>query len=107
MLNALRTGKPGAAEASFKASMAEKVNNALDSHKVVVASQIYSEDNAPETHTQAAARHDAISKDHQKKAKAAGAAGNHMGSSYHKQMADHHAALSQDHARYAHSAWDK
>ena len=41
MLNALRTGKPGAAETAFKASMAEKVNGALDSQKVVVASQIY------------------------------------------------------------------
>jgi len=108
MLNALRTGKPGAAEAAFKASMAEKVNGALDSQKVVVASQVYNEDNArPETHSQAAARHDAISKDHRAKAKSAAAAGSHMSASHHNQMADHHAALSQDHARSAYPAWDK
>ena len=41
MIDALRAGKPADAQAAFAAEMREKVNAALDAHKVVVASQIY------------------------------------------------------------------
>lgn len=41
MIDALRAGKPADAQAAFAAEMREKVNAALDAHKVVVASQMY------------------------------------------------------------------
>ena len=43
MIDALRTGKTGAAESAFNAAMGEKMNAALDAAKVEVASQIYSD----------------------------------------------------------------
>jgi len=43
MIDALRTGKTGAAESAFNAAMGEKMNAALDAAKVEVASQIYND----------------------------------------------------------------
>lgn len=43
MIDALRAGKSGDAQTAFNAAMSEKVNAALDQHKVAVAGQIYNQ----------------------------------------------------------------
>lgn len=43
MIDALRAGKSGDAQTAFNTAMSEKVNAALDQHKIAVAGQIYNQ----------------------------------------------------------------
>lgn len=47
MINSLRTDKVGDAQTAFNSAMSEKVNAALDQHKIAVAGQIYNKVTQP------------------------------------------------------------